>query len=213
MGDGKIYTLKEGDCVSSIAHKNGLFWETVWNDPKNSEIKDLRKDPNVLKAGDKLFIPDLRNKEIDCSVGQKHRFRRKGVPAKARYQFKDEEGEPIANIDYVLDIDGNLTNGTTDGEGRIEIDIPPDAREGLVTLKDGDFEETYELQLGNMDPVNEASGARKRLNNLGYEHEDDETDEEALANALRGFQADNDLEVTGKLDDATRKELLRQHGC
>jgi hypothetical protein len=211
MSDGTSYTAKKGDCVSSIAKKKGLFWETIWNDPNNKQIKDLRKDPNVLMAGDVLFIPNLRQNEIECGTEEKHRFRLKGVPAKARYQFKDEEGEPIANIAYTIDIDGSVTDGTTDGDGRIELAIPPDARKGVLTLKDGDFEETYELQLGDMDPVNEESGARKRLNNLGYECDKD--DKEALDKALREFQADNDLEVTGKLDDASQEELLKQHGC
>jgi N-acetylmuramoyl-L-alanine amidase len=42
MSAGRKYKVKPGDCVSSIAHRNGLFWETVWNHPENQSLKSER---------------------------------------------------------------------------------------------------------------------------------------------------------------------------
>ena len=58
-----LYEVKQGDCVSSIAGKYGMFWETIWNYSQNSELKNRRSDPNVLHPGDSIFIPEQELKE------------------------------------------------------------------------------------------------------------------------------------------------------
>ena len=78
------YTVKQGDCISSIAQKHGLFWDKVWNHPKNANLQERRKDPNVLSPGDVVFVPDKDEKEESGATEQRHRFKRKGVPEKLR---------------------------------------------------------------------------------------------------------------------------------
>ena len=114
------YKVKQGDCISSIAYRYGFFPDTIWNDPKNSELKQKRQDPNVLAPGDLVYIPDKRIREVSGATEQRHRFRKKGVPEKLVVQFKNND-EARANEAYVLDIDGQLTEGKTDGEGRVEM--------------------------------------------------------------------------------------------
>ena len=41
------YTVKQGDCISSIADQMGFFWDTVWNDPNNEQLRNRRKNPNA----------------------------------------------------------------------------------------------------------------------------------------------------------------------
>ena len=171
MSEGSYYIAKENDCVSSIAEEKGLFWETIWNDSNNKKLKELRKDPNVIHPGDTIFIPDIRKREEDVQTEQRHRFCRKGVPAKARFRFLDK-GEPRANLPYKLTVDGKHYNGSTDGNGCIEVSISPKAIKGILTITDNGYEEVYELEFGHMDPVNEEPGALKRLRNLGYECDD-----------------------------------------
>lgn len=88
------YTVKQGDCLSSIGDKYGIFWEKIWNHPKNSSLKAKRQDPNVLYPGDVVFVPEKEEREESGATEQKHRFRKKGTPAKLRLRVIEEESPP-----------------------------------------------------------------------------------------------------------------------
>lgn len=207
------HVVQQGECVNSIAKKYGHFWETLWNDPANSELKQLRKDPNVLLEGDELSVMDLRPHEESKPDGQKHRFRRKGVPAELNLRLLDKEGNPRAGLAYTLDIDGKLYKGKLDSEGRLKQAIPPDARSGKLIVGEGDQKEEYELQLGGVDPIDTVSGVKGRLLGLGYYRGavDNELDQE-VKQSIRLFQQNSDMEPTGELDDATRDKLKSVFG-
>jgi len=209
IGDGN-YKVKQGDCMESIAYSHGFFWETLWNLPENEELREKRKDPNVLLPGDKVFIPKLRIKEESCSTEERHRFRLKGVPAKVVIRF-EIDGEPRADEPYFLVIDGIRSNGRTDEEGRIEFYIPPDAKKGRITFPETERE--YDLVLGGLDPISELSGVQGRLMDLGFfpGPVDNQMSPE-LTEAIRTFQEQNDLEASGKLDDDTRQKIDKVFG-
>ncbi len=199
------YTVRRGDCMASIALDHGHFWETLWNEPGNEELKTVRVDPYCLLPGDRVTIPELRERQESIAAEQRHRFKRKGCPEVAVFVFKVQD-EPRANQAYELTIDGVLTTGTSDPNGRVEFFIPPDAMNGrLVFTESGDV---YKLLLGRLEPLSELIGVQKRLANLGFFHEEpdgemsDHTDE-----ALRAFQTKYELEVTGQPDEATRTRL------
>jgi LysM repeat protein len=43
------YTVKQGDHLSSIAHEYGFpDYQTIWNHADNAQLKQKRKNPNVL---------------------------------------------------------------------------------------------------------------------------------------------------------------------
>jgi len=207
----KKYTVRQGDCISSIAFKYGLFPDTIWNDSKNNKLKQDRKDPNVLLPGDEVYIRDKEEKEESCSSEKKHRFKRKGVPERLRIQFMDEEDKPRSNESYTLEIDGDLSESKTDKDGKVEIWIPPNAKKGKITFPDSG--EEYELELGELDPVTEITGVQARLSNLGfYEGEVDGKMCEELEQAIRDFQENKGLETTGKLDESFRQKLEKVYG-
>src|SRR4030042_4505822 len=106
IGDGE-YKVKQGECISSIAYKTGHYWETMWNDPANTRVQEVRKDPYILLPDDRLHIPPLRPKFEDGSTEQKHRFRRKGVPEKIHIRLLNINDEPLANVPYKALIDSD----------------------------------------------------------------------------------------------------------
>lgn len=203
------HTVRQGDCISSIADKYGFFPDTLWNHAENAQIKQKRKDPNVLLAGDEVFIPDKQEKTESCATEQRHRFRKKGVPAKFVLQLLDDD-QPRAGVDYTLEIDGQVFSGKTDSEGKLEHSIPPDAKKGKLVI---DGTEEHELELGELDPITEERGLRARLENLGFIAGPQGSSADELKEAIEAFQQKNNLKVTGKADDQTRNKLLEIHGC
>ncbi len=214
MADRK-YTVKQGDCISSIAFAHDLFPETIWDHPGNADLKKKRKDPNALFPGDQVVIPEKEQREEQCEADQKHRFRRKGVPERLRMQFVDEDDKPRKAVPYVLAIKTKsgrpvpLKTGKTDNDGFLEETIPPDATEGEITLGEEDDEEVIEIMLGHLDPIDTISGVKARLNNLGYEcgEEDGEFDRQTRQ-AVREFQRDYDLEeIKDDAEEIDKKTL------
>jgi hypothetical protein len=207
----RVYTVKEGDGISSIAFQFGLPPDSVWNDPKNRDLKERRKDPNVLSPGDVVYVRDKELKEVEGATEQRHRFRRKGIPEVLRLRFVDEDGEPRAHVPFVLEIDGTLLDGKTDADGVLVHQVPPNAKHGSLTLGSGAEQEVLELRLGHLDPVTEISGVQGRLNNLGYDCGDElGKPGEETRRAVCRFQADHGLPVTGEADDATCQALERE---
>jgi hypothetical protein len=202
------YTAKEGDCILSIARDYGLLWETIWNHPQNATLKALREDPNVLLPGDIVHVRDKQIKLEPRATEVRHKFVRKGVPAKLRLQLLDRNQQPRANLTYTLVIDGESRSGTTDGDRRIEEPIKPNAQKAELTIQDGENTETYTLNLGGVDPVSETSGVQQRLRNLGYNAAGDD-----WSQAIRAFQRKFGLTQTGQVDDLTRSKLKNLHGC
>jgi hypothetical protein len=204
------HVVTQGECISRIAFEYGFFPETVWEHPDNKDLKELRKNPYVLMPGDVVVIPDKRVKEVAKPTGQRHRFRRKGVPEKLVMKFTRGD-ELRANAKYLLEIDGRRSEGSTDGGGIVELEIPPNAKIGKITfVEEGD---EYELELGHLDPITELSGIQGRLRNLGlYEGPVDGEMNEELEKAIVLFQERNKLEPTGKVDDSLKGTLQNAHG-
>lgn len=125
-----------------------------------------------------------------------------------------EEHEPIANAPYVLVIDGIRTEGTSDADGLVDVPIPPNAVGGTIRFHTGTEDEvSYDLALGELAPADTVIGVRKRLYNMGYRAipKGDESDEH-LVEVLKRFQAGNDLDPTGEIDQTTIDKLKELHG-
>ncbi len=211
VGSG-AYKVTQGECLIQIAGDTGHFWETIWNDPENADLKKARKEPFLLLPGDKVFIPELQVKYEECLLDAHHRFRRKGVPAKIHLCFRTD-GKPMANRDYRLVVDGApVRRGTLDADGCLEEPVPTGARMAHIVIDDPDENIEYEIELGVLNPHEDRDGIVARLINLGYMSSDDADNDEAIARAIGFFQSDHGFESTGELDDATREKIVEEHG-
>ncbi len=81
------YIVEQGDCLSSIAFERGFLPETIWGHSNNSDLKQQRVNPNVLNAGDSLYIPDLTLKQESGATETRHQFQLKGTPVKLRLRI------------------------------------------------------------------------------------------------------------------------------
>ena len=122
--------------------------------------------------------------------------------------------EPWKNAAYTLDIDGRLSKGKTDGDGKLEVMIPQGARDGMLIMEPGTpHERHFSLALGHLDPVTTVQGVADRLNHLGYgggSRPKEMTPE--LAESIRVFQRVHGLKVTGEADQTTQDKLQELHG-
>jgi hypothetical protein len=210
VGQGE-YVVKPGDCMESIAFEQGFLWETLWNLPANGELKSERQ-PNVLLPGDRVTIPDLQPFEKPgCPTDQTHQFLLQGTKTKLHLRFLDDKQQPRSGVKYVLTVDGRNYNGTLDGAGSLTQSIPSNASQGSIQLLTEPDPETYPLNFGHLDPDASETGARGRLNNLGFTCSPDGGMDDGLKGALMKFQTAKDLPVTGQLDDDTRDALKQEH--
>lgn len=199
--------VQVGDSIPSLAVDYGFFWRTIWEFGQNAQLKALRKNPNVLLPGDEVQIPDKQERHTNKPVDAMHKFKRKGEPAVIRLQFKEED-EPLANEPYVINFDSGriMKNGTLDADGILEQVIPGNAKTAEVSLRNGKIKQTFNI--GHLNPVDEIIGVQQRLNNLGCGPcpEDNQLSEQ-LADAIKRFQARNNLDQTGQVDAALKAKL------
>jgi N-acetylmuramoyl-L-alanine amidase len=203
------YTVKQGDCIHSIASQKGFFPDTLWNHADNKALKDLRKDPHVLLPGDVVAIPDKRLKEVSKPEEKRHRFRRKGVPKEMRVQLLEGDA-PIKNTLCKVKVEKSDLEVTSDGEGWLKIPIPPQTGKVRIQLPAG---QEFELSLGNLDPVDQISGVQGRLHALGYyEGAINGQMTPETKDALKAFKAARGIPVSSAIDDQTKNALVKQTG-
>lgn len=211
------HSVEQGECLSSIAHAFGFAdYRTIYDHAQNAALKKRRPNPNILFPGDRLYIPDKRDKEQPRGTAQRHVFQTPGPTVLLRLRVLDEEDRPHAGKRYVLKIDGRLYSGCTSKQGWIEQDVPVDAATAELTVwpVEDDHDEICrcDLVLGYLDPVEEMTGVQARLNNLGYWcGAVDGLMGPRTEAALKRFQRDAGLTVTGKADAQTGNRLRDWH--
>jgi N-acetylmuramoyl-L-alanine amidase len=205
------HTVEQGDHISRIAEQYGFSdYRTIWDHPSNSAIKQKRQNPNVLFPGDELFIPEKELKEVPRGTEQKHRFKLNAQTVMLRVVLRDLNSEPIANTACKLEIEGTAYQLTTNGDGMIEHLIPKSAESGRLSFQ----QFVVPIKIGHLDPVEELSGWRARLNNLGYHAGTAEkSNERFFRSAIEEFQIDYGLKVDGECGPQTQAKLKEVHGC
>jgi hypothetical protein len=205
--------------MASLAARHGLTGpEALHDHPENAALAARRASPFILQPGDVVFIPDgAPPKRFSAPTSKTKKFcaPRRMVPF--RLVVRDLKARALASKRYRLRVGGREYSGRTGGDGLIAHDVPCDAECGELTLdlsdERDDMRVHWEIRLGHLDPIDETSGVKGRLENLGYDcGGTDGGFDDRTESALRAFQTLAGLEPTGHLDDLTRDRLKGAHG-
>lgn len=208
------YIIRTGDHLALIAHKMGFDLATVWEDPKNADLKKLRGSPNILCVGDVLYVPEQRVKNwLPVNVGATNKFVGT-VPTVPLSVIFSKGGKPIANAECILRGLPSATPLSTDGDGKLVTKVPVTMQVVVIEIPSVHMVRT--LRIGHLDPITEPSGVAQRLANLGYvsaRTRVDTSEEGPLARLVAAFQVDSGLPSTGETDSDTLDALNKAHGC
>ncbi|MEW5979678.1 MAG: peptidoglycan-binding protein [Acidobacteriota bacterium] len=214
------YTVQQGDYLSKIAHQFGYSdYRVIWDHPQNADLKKKRKNPNILFPGDRLFVPEKDSKEEPGPTETKHRFELQAQKLMLRLVLEDAYNRPIADAPCELTVDGATFKLLSDGKGKIEQEIPATAQSATLIIKDAVTpvqDQVIPIDIGSLDPVEEVSGQKARLANLGYfMGSPDEDNEELFRSAVEEFQCEHmgAAAVDGKCGPKTQAKLKEVHGC
>jgi N-acetylmuramoyl-L-alanine amidase len=229
------YRVAEDECLESIAAAHGLTVEYIWNHPANAELRRVRRDPNILLAGDRLTLPERRQRDETLATGRLHTVKlRRGLrpvrftlvredietlPTDGSSTEEDWEHSPPAfePVDVVpwKSVHARFESGSETWEadandkGVVTFNLPVRIKGGVLVIAPGMPEETsLRVQIGRLDPIETLSGAVQRLQNMGYQV----AAPEDLPSVIREFQADEGIEMNGTLDGPTRQKLATVHG-
>ncbi len=222
------YVVRQGDYLTAIAHRLGFDGEAVWQSSDNEELRQRRDNPEMLAPGDVLHVPALRERQaLDLQLESSNRFKARVPMVKIKVQLR-HLGEPLAGERYYVEggRPADLTPKRSGDDGKVQIQVPSHVGEIKIVMPDR--HEVYPVAIGHLDPIDEVSGVRARLQHLGYllpirhyfsvdavfsERWFGGRDEAAeLADAVLRFQRDQHIDETGIADQATRDALRTAHG-
>lgn len=208
MANGTIYTVKSGDTLWAIGQRHNIPWEKIWEAEENYELRKARGNPNILEIGDKVFVPDLDQRDESGGTEQKHTYRKPGK-VRVRIAVLDLWHDPMPDTPYTYKVSGNtITEGHTDSEGIAELHLPDDARDVVLCLPWGDFP----VELGVLDPAHTIRGIQQRLTNLGIPCGPIDGLIGKLTRAgITEFQRTEKINLTGEPDAETIRCLRDRH--
>lgn len=155
--------IAAGDSVARLAGAAGVAPDTVWSHPDNARLKARRDHMDVLAVGDVLTVPEPEAKTQQCATGKRHRFRRHGVPMRFTLQLLDEAGQPRKGRPFRLEVDGTPQEGSTDGDGVVQVYLPTAARQGVLVVDDL----MLQLAFGVLEPKSGLAGVRATADQSG----------------------------------------------
>ena len=160
-------TVAEGDCLHRIAARYGLSVDKLWNAPDNAHLHEDRTRTQ-LTPGDTVAIPAPELKTLRIQTSKRHEIK---ITHRPRCHLRLRlltRGEPRSGLDFTVEVDGNRIEGTTDGDGRVEVEVPARATRATLVLHAETGDERYPLRIGSLRPPSEVAGVQARLNRMGF---------------------------------------------
>jgi hypothetical protein len=208
------YVVRQGDYWTKLAFAMRFDADEVWNHAKNEELRTRRPNREMLAPGDVVHVPDTPAPELQIEPGGTKQYKA-SVP-KVEVVLTIKNGDvALASERFLIRGLGPERESSTDGDGTLRLAVPVHVREfRLVFYRKGFI---YPVMVGNLDPAEESSGIRQRLEHLGfYGHAMDphggESESERDRRAIATLQRACGLDATGELDEQTRAKVVELHG-
>jgi hypothetical protein len=220
------HVVRQGEYLTRLASERGLDADEVWNHSANRELRERRPNRDILAPGDILRLPDPRPACAPIAAGGTRRYRASVPTVTVRVTLDSGRG-PLAGERYeVHGVPGREPlRGSTGGDGVVAIELP--VHVSHVDLHLPERGQILPLRVGHLDPPDEQSGRRSRLQHLGYllprpdellHHPtlDDaagpEGEPERLARAAAGFRRDRGLGDEPSTGETLDAALAERHG-
>jgi hypothetical protein len=208
--DLRPYVVRQGDTLAKLAYMRGFDATAVWNEAKNDRIRALRPDMDLLAPDDIVYLPQPRKSELAIVKGTTNRYVASVPKVTMHLVIHDEDGNPLVGEPYEIRGLGDPVPGAVGDGGAVTFDARITDRE--VTLVFTQRGLVYPVRIGDLDPIEETSGVRMRLEHLGYLRSSNGEDPMATERAIAALQEAQTLAATGILDDTTREALRKAHG-
>jgi hypothetical protein len=210
------HVVEQGEHASNLAERYGFrSFKTIWNDPANAGLRRERKSPEILYPGDVITIPDRTTKLETAETGHFNQFVAVGDRLELRLLVRDLGGQPRANQPCKVTVAGRTQEKASGEDGCIRVEIPRTAARAVLSI----YGESFDVEIGCLDPITEPTGIRARLISLGYlegpltRETPESEDPSEIRSAIEEFQCDYGMPVTGDMDDTTRAKLMEVYGC
>jgi N-acetylmuramoyl-L-alanine amidase len=214
------HTVAQGETLLRIAKQYGYQTsKALYNHPSNAEFKALRPDPNLIYPGDKITIPPKKEKFIPLRTNSINSFVVQNEKEYFRLQVSYDDGDDVAGKRVVLNIGSQTIDTVLQSDGLIEIELNNnDALTGTVDLYLNEGETTptksFNVQIGNLDPIETLSGVQGRCNMLGFNCGTVDGVNGAKTKAgVREFQRAQQLQVDGIAGPVTKSRLVYVYGA
>lgn len=166
---GKKHKVKQGEWLARIARQYKFRdWRIIWLHDSNKELREKRKNPDILYPGDIIIIPKEDCNKYSVETGQK-----KVISSKENIdwlQIDIPNSVLRHNGEFILQFDGR-TEQIKCRDGHFEEQIPNGAMSAKLIIKNSKAEgktEEIVLQIGHLDPVRTTKGVQARLKLLGF---------------------------------------------
>jgi hypothetical protein len=212
-------------------------WQKQWDN--NATLKAKRSNPNILFKGpalggdgDVLEIKAIEVGKVSKATGSSYKFKVPSPKLFVRLRVLNEDFTALKDSAYSLALDGidKPFEGKTDGNGQLEVEVPPDTQEGTLTVsippatpkKDGAVQGntgmSWAIKIGSLNPIREEapdtkciSGVQQRLLNLAFPTGDvTGVHDDQTKDAIRAFQAAYGIKETGDPDPGTTQAKLQE---
>ena len=165
------YICKDQDCVASIAAAHGFpSSESVWDAPDNSELRNTRKNPAILSAGDTVRLPEATPRSFTVARGKVLRVVAKSPPVRLRVKLSAAWVAPDKTVDAKIRFDEGEAVACTIENGVLDVRMPAATMTADLQLATpGRGGRTrLRFRVGGLPPITTDEGVRIRLKALGY---------------------------------------------